>query len=256
MKLVDTVDLKFTSRLVSIGSSPIVSINDILNIKMTYSSKTKNNIKLVSLTIKLNLKQMLASNVHLGHTRKFLNVRIKPYLLGYRNTVYILNLTYTLYQFKLFANIVINLISLRQKVLIVKDRDLFNFRSLLELRNIYYYDKKWIGGVLTNFKKVRQSEKFRLENTTYNSLGSMRFMPSMVFFFDADLSHWALIEASNLEIPITAVIDSNVVLLNRINYPIVGNNKAFEPIFLYLNLIRNAAIKGRQKELLKILRII
>lgn len=46
------------------------------------------------------------------------------------------------------------------------------------------------------------------------------------------------------------------MLLNRINYPIVGNNKAFEPIFLYLNLIRNAAIKGRQKELLKILRII
>jgi ribosomal protein S2 len=47
-----------------------------------------------------------------------------------------------------------------------------------------------------------------------------------------------------------------VKLVNRINYPIVGNNKAFEPLFLYVNLIRNSAIKGRQKELLKILRII
>lgn len=219
-------------------------------------TQANNNMKSISLNLKLNLKQMLVSNVHLGHTRKFLNVKIKPYLLGYRSNIYILNLTHTLYQFKVFANIIINLVSLRQKILIIKDRDLFNFRPLLELRNIYYYDKKWIGGVLTNFKKVRHSDKFKLENSSFSSLGAMRYMPSMIFFFDADLSHWALVEASNLEIPVTAVIDSNVKLVNRINYPIVGNNKAFEPLFLYVNLIRNSAIKGRQKELLKILRII
>jgi ribosomal protein S2 len=63
-------------------------------------------------------------------------------------------------------------------------------------------------------------------------------------------------ESVNLEIPISAIIDTNVCLLPHINYPIVGNNKAFESVFLYLHLIRNASLKGRQKELLKILRIV
>ena len=85
---------------------------------------------------------MLISNVHLGHKKKFLNVKIKPYLLGYRSNIYILNLTYTLVQFKILTSLIINLISLRQKLLVVKDRDLFNFREFLELKNVFYYDKK------------------------------------------------------------------------------------------------------------------
>jgi len=212
--------------------------------------------KSLSLNLKLNISQMLIANVHLGHKKRFLNVKIKPYLLGYRANTYILNLTYTLLQFKILTALIINLISFRQKILIVKDRDLFKFRDFLELKNVFYYDKKWIGGVLTNFKKVRHSEKFKLENTTYSSLKALRYMPSLTFFFDADLSHWALMESINLEIPTSAVIDSNVKLLPYINYPIVGNNKSFESVFLYLHLIRNAALKGRQKELLKILRIV
>ena len=63
-------------------------------------------------------------------------------------------------------------------------------------------------------------------------------------------------EASNLDIPVAAVVDTNINRLGLINYPIVGNNTSFEPLYLYLNLIKNAAIKGRQKELLKILRIV
>lgn len=212
--------------------------------------------KSLSLNLKLNISQMLIANIHLGHKKKFLNVKIKPYLLGYRSNTYILNLTYTLLQFKILTALVINLISFRQKILIVKDRDLFKFRDLLELRNVFFYDKKWIGGVLTNFKKVRHSDKFKSENITFNSLKAMRYMPSLTFFFDADLSHWALMESVNLEIPTSAVIDSNIKLLPYVNYPIVGNNKAFESVFLYMHLIRNAALKGKQKELLKILRIV
>ena len=259
MKLVDTVDLKFTPYLMGIGSSPIVSKKDFIRFKKMNSKTT--NIQLqelnsLSLNLKLNISQMLLANVHLGHRKKFLDIKIKPYLLGYRSNIYILNLTYTLLQFKILVALIVNLISLRQKFLIVKDRDLFKFREFLKLRNVFYYDKKWTGGVLTNYKKVRHSEKFKLENNTYNSLKALRYMPSLTFFFDADLSHWALIEAVNLEIPISAVIDTNISLLAHINYPIVGNNKAFEAVFLYLHLIRNAALKGRQKELLKILLII
>ena len=223
------------------------------NLNVKNSGKGFKNLTLI---LRLNVVQMLMLNIHLGHTCKFLSIKIKPYLLGYRNNVYILNLVYTIYQFKLFCNILINLISLRHKLLVVKDKDIFNVRKVLEVKNVFYYDKKWIGGVLTNYKKVRTSVKFKLENDSFNTLRVMRRTPSLVFFFDPDLSHWALKEASNLGIPIAGIIDTNIKLLNFLNYPIVGNNKSFESVCLYFDVIKNAAIKGRQKELLKILRII
>ena len=218
--------------------------------------KLNNFTRPFSLNIKLNVAQMLVSNVHLGHTKKFSSVKIKPFLLGYRNNIYILNVSYTLNQIKLISALIINIISLRQKLLIIKDRDFFNFKMMLRLPNVFFFDKKWTGGVLTNFRKVRNSKKFKEEQTSFNSLRAMRYLPSCVFFFDADLSYWALMEASNLDIPISAVVDSNINRIGLINYPIVGNNKSFEALYLYLNLIKNAAIKGRQKELLKILRIV
>lgn len=210
----------------------------------------------LNLNLKLTINQMLLINMHVGHSKKFLNGKVKPYLLGVRNNINILNISQSPFQFKLLINILINLVSLRNKILIVKDRDLFNFRNLLNLKNVYYYDKKWIGGVLTNFRKVRQSSRFKVDNNYYNGLGSLRYMPSLVFFFDLDTSKWAVIESSNLEIPIAAIVDSNSSYVEHVNYPIIGNNKSFEATFLYLNLIINSVLKGQQKELLKILRIV
>lgn len=209
-----------------------------------------------NLNLKLTLNQMLLSNVHVGHTKKFLNSDIKPYLLGTRNNLYILNIAKTSFQFKLFINLLVNITSLRQKVLVVKERDVYNFRNLLNLKQLYYSDGKWIGGSLTNFRQVKQSQAFKEDNNYYNSLGSLRYMPSLVFFFDVNSSKWALVESSNLEIPVVSVVDSNTSLLSYINYPIIGNNKSFEALFLYLNLILNSVKKGHQKELLKILNII
>ena len=209
-----------------------------------------------NLFLKLTISQLLLSNVHIGHTKRFLDIKIKPYLLGARNDLHILNIMNTTFQFKVLINIIVNLISLRHQILIVKDRDLFNFRSLLNLKNVYFSDKKWIGGSLTNFKRVRLGKNFKADNLFYNGLGSLRYMPSLVFFFDVNISKWAVIESSNLEIPISAVIDSNSHILSHINYPILGNNQSFEALFLYLNLIINSVIRGQQKELLKILRIV
>lgn len=143
MKLVDTVDLKFTPYFMGIGSSPIVSKKYFIKKMNSENVISKfGDGKSLTLNLKLNVSQMLISNVHLGHKKKFLNVKIKPYLLGYRSNIYILNLTYTLVQFKILTSLIINLISLRQKLLVVKDRDLFNFREFLELKNVFYYDKK------------------------------------------------------------------------------------------------------------------
>jgi ribosomal protein S2 len=96
----------------------------------------------LNLNLKLTINQMLLINMHVGHSKKFLNGKVKPYLLGVRNNINILNISKSPFQFKLLINILINLVSLRNKILIVKDRDLFNFRNLLNLKNVYYYDKK------------------------------------------------------------------------------------------------------------------
>jgi ribosomal protein S2 len=104
--------------------------------------KLNNFTRPFSLNIKLNVSQMLISNVHLGHTKKFSNVKIKPFLLGYRNNIYILNVAYTLNQIKLISALIINLVSLRQKLLVIKDRDFFNFKTILRLPNVFFFDKK------------------------------------------------------------------------------------------------------------------
>lgn len=198
---------------------------------------------------------MLLSNVHIGHTCRFLNVKIKPFLLGYRNDIHIINITYTSFQFKLVINFLINIFSLRQKVLIIRELDFFHFARTLQLKNIFYYDKKWIGGCLTNFKRVRNNSKFKELNNSTNSLSFLRYMPSAVFFFDVNQSKWALLEALNLDVPVVSIVDTNTEFLNYINYPIVANNQAFESLYLYVTLIKNSALKGKQKELFKILRI-
>jgi ribosomal protein S2 len=94
------------------------------------------------MNLKLTLNQMLLSNVHIGHTCRFLNVKIKPFLLGYRNDIHIINITHTSFQFKLVINFLINIFSLRQKLLIVRELDFFDFARTLQLKNIFYYDKK------------------------------------------------------------------------------------------------------------------
>ncbi len=104
--------------------------------------ETKFLFNSASLNIELNINQLLLVNAHLGHTRRFLNVKIKPYLLGYRGNVYILNLSFTLHQFKLVALNIINLIGKRRKILVVKDRARVNLKPILNLRSIHYYDSK------------------------------------------------------------------------------------------------------------------
>jgi ribosomal protein S2 len=81
-------------------------------------------------------------------------------------------------------------------------------------------------------------------------------MPSLIFIFDTKISKWPLFEAYNLEIPTSSIINSSSLYIDFINYPVIGNNKSFEAIYLYVNFIRNAIMKGKQKERLKILRIL
>lgn len=207
-------------------------------------------------SLRITISQLLLSNVYMGNSKNLINTKIKSYLLGYKNGFHVINFAYTHLQLKLLINILINIISLRQKILIVKNLDSFNLITFFNYKNVFFYDKKWIGGLLTNHRIVRKSSKFKKENYYTNSLGTLRYMPSLLFLFNNNISKWALLEAVNLEIPVSAIINSNSIHVDLINYPIVGNNESFNSIFLYVNVIKNAILKGKQKERLSIMRII
>ena len=205
--------------------------------------------------IKLTIDQLIKSGVHLGYTRWFLNSKMKPYLVGYKNSMIFINLYYTNIQLKMFINYLYNIIAFRHKVLIIKQYHPLNLNSIFyELNNVFFYQEKWTGGYLTNFKLVKRSVKRKLLNN--NSLNFMKFMPSCVIILDANISNIALIEALNLEIPVCSILDTNSKYIQQVNYPIVGNNHSFEALCFYCYLFKNAILKGRKKECFNILNII
>lgn len=205
---------------------------------------------------RLTAKQLILSNIYLGDNIKFFNVKIKPYLLGKRANSHIINIYYTKIQFKVIINLILNLVYRRQNILIVKELDFFNITTALNFKNLFYYDKKWIGGVLTNFSIINQSKKFLETNNKLNSLGVMGYLPALIFIFNLNISKNALFEAFNLEIPTSAIINTSSQNFELINYPVLGNNTTFESLYYYALILKNSFIQGKQKEKLKILRVL
>jgi len=207
-------------------------------------------------SFKLTIAQMVLSNVYLGANDYSLSSVIRPFLLGKRNGFYIINLSFTYIQFKVLINFIINIISFRRKILIVKEYDMFNLNLLINYSNIFYCDNKWIGGSLTNHRVVRLCDKFKQRNYAINSLLHMSHIPSLLFLFDPNVSMSALFEGFNLRVPISAIVNTNCSFFESLNYPIVGNNDSFESVYLYMNVLKNAVKMGVQKEYRKVLRII
>lgn len=218
----------------------------------TFFEKESNNDQ----SFKLTIAQMITSNVYLGTNNQYISSAVKPFLLGKRNGFYIINLSFTYLQFKVLINFILNIVSLRRKILIVKEYDMFNLNLLVNYTNIFYYDKKWIGGVLTNHKIVRLCDKFKQRNYAENSLLNMKQIPSLLFLFDPNVSMSALFEGFNLKIPIAGIVNTNCLFFESINYPIIGNNDSFESTYLYMYVLKNAVKMGIQKEYIKVLKII
>lgn len=208
---------------------------------------------------KLSAYQLTLSNIHVGHSLSFLRYEIKPYLQGKRGGVSIFNLTYTQLQIKMCINFVSKIIAKRQKILILKENDFFKTIRLFEskkfARYLIYYDQKWIGGVLTNFKVIRQCPKLLQQSPDYTHVRYMAYFPSFMFTPDTNVSKWFLYEAYNLQIPSSSIIDTNSEFFHMVNYPIMGNNKSYESIYFFLHIMRNTILRGMQRECLKLLRL-
>jgi small subunit ribosomal protein S2 len=223
------------------------------------------------------MRQMLEAGVHFGHQTRFWNPKMSQYIFGSRNKIHIINLEKTLPLFLEAQNYVRRLTANKGTVLFVgtkrQARDIV--REEAARAGMPYVDQRWLGGMLTNFKTVKQSIK-RLEDKQalltnadagYNkkemldlqrevekldrSLGGIREMkglPDAIFIIDTGYQKGAVSEAQKLGIPVIGVVDTNNSP-DGVNYVIPGNDDSARAIRLYARGIADAVLEGKAQSL-------
>lgn len=223
---------------------------------------------------KTTMRQMLEAGVHFGHQTRYWNPKMGPYIFGKRNNIHIINLEQSLPLFNDALNYVSKLASKKGKILFVGTKRAAQdaIREDAERAGMPFVNRRWLGGMLTNFQTVRQSIK-RLENIQEmiesgkteglkkkeildltreqekleKSIGGIRKMgglPDAMFVIDVDHERIAVKEAKKLGIPVIAVVDSNSDP-EGVDYVIPGNDDSMRAIRLYTANIADAILEGR-----------
>jgi small subunit ribosomal protein S2 len=222
----------------------------------------------------MSMRQMLEAGVHFGHQTRFWNPKMAPFIFGERNRIHIINLERTLPLYNDAAGFVKSLVADGGKVLFVGTKRSAREAIAAEAARcgMPYVSHRWLGGMLTNFKTIRQSirrlseiddllasglidarskreaqmlrrEKDKLER----SLGGIKEMdglPDALFIVDVGHEKIAVHEAQKLGIPVVAVVDTNCAP-DGISYVIPGNDDAMRAIQLYAAGIADAVLEGR-----------
>ncbi len=222
----------------------------------------------------MTMRQMLEAGVHFGHQTRYWNPKMAPFLFGDRNKIHIINLEKSLPLYNEAMNFISKLASKKGNILFVgtkrQARDIV--RQEAERCGMPYVNHRWLGGMLTNYKTVKQSIK-RLKDLEamdqdgsldrltkkealmrrremeklQRSLGGIKDMgglPDALFVIDVGHEKIAVNEARTLGIPVIAVIDSNCSPDN-IDYIIPGNDDAIRAITLYVQGASNSILEGR-----------
>ena len=229
----------------------------------------------------VTMREMLDAGVHFGHQTKFWNPKIAPFIFGHRNKIHIVNLEKTLAMFREASNYAQKLSANKGKILFVgtkrQARDIIKEEALRA--GAPFVNHRWLGGMLTNYKTVKQSTKrlkdmealmadgadelmSKKESLFYQreiekldkSLGGIKDMPSLpdaLFIVDVGYQKIAVEEATKLGIPIIGVVDTNHSPL-CIDYVIPGNDDANKAIQLYARGIADAILAGRAQSLAEI----
>ena len=226
----------------------------------------------------VSMRDMLKAGVHFGHQTRYWNPKMKPFIFGARNKVHIINLEKTVPMFN-EALAELNKISARKgKILFVGTKRAAS-EAVKEAANScdqFFVNHRWLGGMLTNWKTVRQSIKrlkdleTQSQDGTFekltkkealmrtrelekleNSLGGIKDMgglPDALFVIDADHEHIAIKEANNLGIPVFAIVDTNSDP-DGVDFIIPGNDDAIRAVQLYLSAAATAIREGRGQDL-------
>jgi small subunit ribosomal protein S2 len=222
----------------------------------------------------MSMRQMLEAGVHFGHQTRFWNPKMAPYIFGERNRIHIINLEKSLPLYLEAAAFVKNLVADGGRVLFVGTKRSAREAVAREATRcgMPYVSHRWLGGMLTNFKTIRQSIRrlaeidemaanglldqrskreammMRREREKLDrSLGGIREMdglPDVLFVVDVGHEKIAIHEAQKLGIPVVAIVDTNCSP-DGISYVIPGNDDAMRAIELYAGGIADAVIEGR-----------
>ena len=222
---------------------------------------------------KVTMRQMLEAGVHFGHQTRYWNPKMAPYIFGERNKIHIINLEQTLPMFNDAMNFIGKMAARGGKVMFVGTKRSARdpIREAALSCKMPYVNHRWLGGMLTNFKTVKQSirrlkdlEKMtedgslerlnkkealmltREQEKLERSLGGikdMKGLPDAIFVVDVGYEKIAVQEAKKLGIPVIGVVDSNNPLTN-IDYIIPGNDDAIRAIQLYTSAAADAIKEG------------
>ncbi len=223
----------------------------------------------------VSMRDLLQAGAHFGHQTRFWNPKMGPYIFGARNKIHIINLEHTVKAFNDALNYVNGLAAKKNKVLFVGTKRAASgiIREQAQRAGMPYVDHRWLGGMLTNWKTLRQSitrlkelekqsedgtfakltkrealERTRDMEKLERSLGGIKDMgglPDAIFVVDVDHEAIAIKEAKNLGIPVIGIVDTNSNPDN-VDYIIPANDDAIRAVSLYVTAVADAIIAGKE----------
>ena len=224
----------------------------------------------------VTMRQMLEAGVHFGHQTRFWDPKMAQYIFGHRNKIHIINLEKTLVMYQDAMKYVRQLSSNKGVILFVGTKR--QARDIVREEAIRcgspYVDQRWLGGMLTNFKTIKQSIK-RLQdmetmaqdgtfeklskkealdiqrdleklNRSLGGIKDMKGIPDAMFVIDVGYQKGAITEANKLGIPIVGVVDTNHNP-DKVSYVIPGNDDSSQAIRLYARGVADAILEGRSQ---------
>jgi len=223
----------------------------------------------------ITMKELLEAGVHFGHQTKRWNPKMKEYIFGERNGIYIIDLQKTLKMFKDASRYVQEQAALGKNILFVGTKRQAQDAIAEEATRcgMYYVNQRWLGGLLTNWVTIQKSirrlkdieemasdgryelltkkEVIKLERERkhlHQNLAGIKEMPGLpdvMFVIDSNKEQIAVREARKLGIPVVAVVDTNCDP-SEVDYVIPGNDDALRAIRLFASRIADAVAEGRQ----------
>jgi small subunit ribosomal protein S2 len=223
----------------------------------------------------ITMKELLEAGVHFGHQTKRWNPRMKEYIFGERNGIYIIDLQKTLKMFKEASKFVTDLTAQGKVILFVGTKRQAQDAIAEEANRcgMFYINQRWLGGLLTNWVTVQKSVKrlqdldematdgryelltkkevIRLERERKHlqanlaGIKNMRRLPDAIFVVDSNNEAIAVKEARKLGIPVVAVVDTNCDP-TVVDYVIPGNDDALRAIRLFTSKISDSVVEGVQ----------
>lgn len=227
------------------------------------------------MTEQVTMREMLKAGVHFGHQTRYWNPKMGKYIFGARNKIHIVNLEKTLPMFNDAMTFIEKLATGKNKILFVGTKRSASkiIKEQAARCNMPYVDHRWLGGMLTNYKTIRDSIKrlrdleTQAEDGTFEkltkkealmrtrdleklerSIGGIKNMgglPDAMFVVDVDHERIAISEANKLGIPVIGVVDTNSSP-EGVDYIIPGNDDAIRAIQLYLGTAADCILRARQ----------